>query len=86
MSLSEEKMVDELQRYVRITGTLNEKFVEFDFSIDDPNMFVELVLPFDQFQDFCKKNNVKHLSREQKVAVDYDQLKWRFGKPGIKDD
>ena len=71
-------------RYVRVTGVRDKRFVEFDFSIGDPTLFVELVLPFEQFQQFCKRNQVLEVSAEQAAQVDYDQLKWRFGKPGVQ--
>jgi phenol hydroxylase P0 protein len=71
------------QRYVRVTSVRDKRFVEFDFSIGDPTLFVELVLPFEQFQLFCKRNQVLELSAEQAAQVDYDQLKWRYGKPDV---
>jgi phenol hydroxylase P0 protein len=61
----------------------HHRFVEFDFSIGDPNLFVELVLPFEQFRQFCARHHAQELTPEQAAQVDYDQLKWRFGKPGI---
>ncbi len=74
------------QRYVRVTNVVHDKFVEFEFAIDDPTINVELVLPFEHFRQFCKKNNTKHLTVEQEAAVDYDKLKWRFGVPQYNDD
>jgi phenol hydroxylase P0 protein len=67
--------------YVRVTGMLKAKYVEFDFSIGDPTLYVELVLPFDQFNSFCDKHKVKKLTAEQEVQVDLDRLKWRYGQP-----
>ena len=72
-------------RYVRVTGVVKNKFVEFDFSFDDPSIFIELVLPFDQFQTFCELNHVQELTPEQQTQVDLDKLKWRYGQPGIKE-
>jgi phenol hydroxylase P0 protein len=80
-----EEKVDDQQRYIRVTGTRNNQFVEFDFSIGDPTIFIELILPFDQFHEFCKKQKAIELTVEQSAAVDYDSLKWRFGKPGLKE-
>jgi len=71
------------QRYVRVVNVVQEKYVEFEFSIEDPTIHVELVLPFQHFKKFCDDNNVKHLSPEQESAVEYDKLKWRFGAPGF---
>jgi phenol hydroxylase P0 protein len=72
-----------LQHYVRITGIRNQRFVEFDFAIDDPMTFIELVLPFDQYKKFCKKHNAIELTPEQAAEVDFDKMKWRYGEPGI---
>ncbi len=76
--------LDIYKRYVRITGIVNNKMIEFDFSIGEPEMYVELILPFEAFQSFCANNNVKHLSEEEAARVDYDRLKWRYGRPGIR--
>ncbi len=37
--------VEALTKYIRVTGDLNAEFIEFDFAIHDPSLFVELVLP-----------------------------------------
>ena len=37
--------VSSLTRYVRVRQIVNDKFVEFDFAIGDPSLYVELVLP-----------------------------------------
>jgi len=67
---------------VRITGIRNNNLIEFDFSIGEPEMYVELVLPFAAFQTFCAHNQVQYLTPEQAAAVDYDRMKWRYGTPG----
>ncbi len=74
------------QRYVRVTNVVNEKYVEFEFAIEDPTINVELVLPFEHFKKFCETNQVKHLTPEQEAAVDYDKLKWHFGVPGFDEN
>lgn len=74
------------QRYVRVTNVVNEKYVEFEFAIEDPTINVELVLPFEHFKTFCEMNETIHLTPEQQAAVEYDKLKWRFGVPGFDDE
>jgi len=69
--------------FVRITGVRNNKIIEFDFAIGEPEMYVELALPFEAYQEFCANNNVINMSIEESAAVDYDKMKWRYGKPGI---
>ncbi len=71
-------------RYVRITRIRNNELVEFDFAIGEPELFVELILPLKAFEEFCAMNDVHHLSAEEAALVDYDKLKWRYGKPGVK--
>lgn len=71
-------------RFVRVTNVLRDQYVEFEFSINDPTIHVELVLPFDHFKAFCEANKVQHLTPEQEAAVEFDKLKWRFGVPGFK--
>ncbi len=78
------KQLDPNLRFVRITGIRANRFIEFDFSVGEPEMYVELVLPFDAFQTFCAHNEVRHLTPEEAARVDYDRMKWRYGKPGVE--
>jgi phenol hydroxylase P0 protein len=71
-------------KYVRITGIRNNNLIEFDFAIGEPEMYIELVLPFQAFQTFCAHNKVQHLSPEEAERVDFDRMKWRYGVPGVK--
>jgi|TARA_R110001583_G_scaffold192842_1_gene359946 phenol hydroxylase P0 protein len=70
----------ELTHFVHVTGVLRNKFVEFDYSIGTPTLYVELVLPFKQFRQFCIKHDVKELTTEQQHQVELDKLKWRHGQ------
>ncbi len=69
--------------YVRVTGTLQERFVEFEFAIGDPELAVELVMQFDQFREFCAVHDVRHLSADEAARLDWERMKWRYGAPGI---
>ncbi|MGH8758396.1 MAG: phenol hydroxylase subunit [Burkholderiales bacterium] len=69
--------------YVRVTSTRDERYVEFEFAIGDPELAVELVMQFDQFAEFCRCHQVVHLSAEEGARLDYERMKWRFGAPGI---
>jgi phenol hydroxylase P0 protein len=81
---TEEKVFDPEKKYVRITGTREHGLIEFDFAIGEPEIYIELILPFAAFEEFCSHNNVSHLTAEEAARVDYDRLKWRYGKPGIE--
>ena len=69
----------ELTRYARIRRVVNDKFIEFDFAIGDPSLYVELVLPKNAFDEFCRHNQVVMMTEEQARAVDADMAKWRYG-------
>ncbi|MEY1661030.1 phenol hydroxylase subunit [Isoalcanivorax beigongshangi] len=68
-----------LTKYVRVRSAPDARFVEFDFSINDPTLFVELVLPPEAFKSFCATHEVRHMTTEQAAAVDADMEKWRYG-------
>lgn len=68
-----------LPRYVRIKKIIREQFVEFDFAIGDPSLYVELILPRKAFEEFCTHNRVIQMSDEQAGSVDQDMEKWRYG-------
>ncbi|MFC6673918.1 phenol hydroxylase subunit [Marinobacterium aestuariivivens] len=70
---------DRLVKYVRVRSPEGARFVEFDFAIDDPSLFVELVMPKTAFQAFCEANAVVHMSDEQIREIDAEMEKWRYG-------
>ena len=70
---------DQLTKYIRITGDRHANFVEFDFAIHDPTLFVELVLPQQAFQDFCEINKVVEMTEAQQAWNDAQEDKWRYG-------
>jgi phenol hydroxylase P0 protein len=76
------KSFDELTRYIRVRSEPGDKFVEFDFAIGYPELFVELVLPREAFEIFCKHNKVVHMDSEMIREIDEDMVKWRFGERG----
>jgi len=71
-------------RYVRVRSTARPGYVEFDFAIGDPTLFVELILPADAFRAFCESNNVVEMDRAQAAAVDEDAIKWRYADASRK--
>ncbi|WP_432696235.1 phenol hydroxylase subunit [Marinobacterium sp. YM272] len=69
-----------LTKYIRVRSEPDARFVEFDFAIGDPALFVELVMPKGAFDAFCAANQVVHMSAEQIQAVDAEMAKWRYGE------
>ncbi len=67
------------KRYVRITNNDRPGFVEFNFSIGDPSLYLEMILPADAFTEFCRSNHVTFVTDEQAKEVEKQQEKWRYG-------
>lgn len=51
-------MFDATRRYVRVRARRSDGFIEFEFSIGDPDLAVELMLPESAFHEFCLANEV----------------------------
>lgn len=71
---------ERLIKYVRVRSPEHARFVEFDFAIGDPSLFVELIMPQGAFEHFCKANDVVFMTAEQMAAVDAEMEKWRYGE------
>ena len=63
--------------FVLIRNKRKDGFVEFDFSINDPELYVELILPEAAFKEFCNSNQVNFLSEEDAKKIDRDKERWR---------
>ena len=80
-SIKDENLTfEQLTKYVRIRSAENSRFVEFDFAISDPSLFVELILPQQAFKQFCQTNQVVFMTQAQQDANDIEMDKWRYGK------
>lgn len=82
---SASRAFDVTRRYVRVRQQRADGFVEFDFSIGDPGLSVELVMAWPDYESFCKTHHVVHLTRDEGEALDLEQLKWRYGQPGLSE-
>lgn len=74
---------DPRARYVRFERLTDRGFVEFSFGVGSPELMTELVLSLEDYKQFCRVNQVVHLTREQAQALDHEQAKWRYGSPGV---
>lgn len=79
-SARDEVTVDASQRFIRVRSPEGARFVEFDFAIGDPSLFVELIMPPAVFDAFCKANKVVEMTPEQIQIIDADMDKWRYGQ------
>lgn len=63
------------QRFVRVRGIRNG-FVEFDFAIGSPELYIELILNKAAFEEFCETNKVQQLSDEDAAQIDAYRERW----------
>lgn len=73
-------------RFVRIRKSSSDKYVCFDFAINDPALSVELILPHAAFAEFCDTNSVVFMTPEQGARVDMERLVWRHGRFGSSEE
>ncbi|MEI8168638.1 MAG: phenol hydroxylase subunit [Rhodoferax sp.] len=62
--------LDTSRRFVRIRGERGNGFVEFDFAIGEPEVFVELILGRVAFAEFCVTNKVELLPPSEATSSD----------------
>lgn len=73
--------LDTRKRWVRITGSRLGDFIEFDFAIGEPELFVEMILTYEAFIEFCAANKVEVLPPEASVIENDEvaaQWNWRL--------
>jgi len=67
------------QAYVRVTGERLGKYVEFEFSIDDEDLTVELIMPHEAFRLFCEKHQARLIDSPKQIGED----RATKGRPGL---
>jgi phenol/toluene 2-monooxygenase (NADH) P0/A0 len=50
---------DPAQRFVRIVEERADGFVAFEFAVGEPELFVEMLLGREQFDEFCARQGVQ---------------------------
>jgi Phenol hydroxylase subunit len=68
--------------FVRVKGARLGRFIEFEFSINDDDLTIELVLPVSAFREFCATQNVTILPSGAS-AEEAERAAWRSGQPGL---
>jgi phenol/toluene 2-monooxygenase (NADH) P0/A0 len=72
-----------LKKFVRVTGVRSGRYVEFEFSVNDADLTVELILPFSAFEEFCTLQEATRLPPPGEVASEFEKLGWRARQPGL---
>jgi phenol hydroxylase P0 protein len=79
MSGAPVQRVNEQTRYVRVTGVTHGGFIEFQFAIGDPSLYLAMILPPHAYEEFCRAQRAVTLSGAQARRVDDEQRKWAWG-------
>jgi len=72
------RQFDTTRMYVRVRGFRSNGFVEFDFAIGEPEMFVEMILGAAAFDDFCACNGVQFLAPDLAAPTADTAFDWRL--------
>lgn len=70
---------DAPRHFVRVTRADHHGYTEFQFSIGDPDLYLEMTLPPAAFAEFCARHKAVHLSSAQAAAVDVAARRWCTG-------
>ena len=73
----EQATMDTTRRFVRLSGERPNGFMEFEFAIGEPDIFVEMILPRAAFTEFCATNQVGMLPPRNPDAPQGD-WDWRL--------
>ena len=71
---------DTLRHFVRVTCADHHGFTQFQYSIGDPTLYLEMTLPPAAFAEFCARHAVSHLTPTQAAAVDVAACRWYTGR------
>lgn len=59
--------------YVRVTDKRDDGFVEFEFSVGQPEVALEMVLKQQDFEKFCEEQKVTFLDEEAAPSDDEEK-------------
>ena len=77
-SSAQPAVMDTTRRFVRVRGERANGFVEFDFAIGEPEVFLEMILDREAFAEFCATNRVEMLTDEAGQAAEPSDWDWRL--------
>lgn len=70
------RVFDPRRRFVRIVEERPDGMVEFEFAVGEPELFVEMILPREAFDEFCAREQVQPTRAGSSPAVAGDGTGW----------
>jgi len=71
-------VMDITRKFVRLVERRPDGLVEFEFSIGEPELFVEMMLPQSAYEAFCEINQVIVLEGERPANEDESDWDWNL--------
>ncbi len=62
-----------LEHYVRVTRTDRRGYVEFQYAIGDPALYLEMILPAAAFAEFCARHRAVRLPALERVVAKVEE-------------
>lgn len=69
MQASRTSALTGLEHYVRVTRTDRRGYVEFQYAIGDPALYLEMILPAAAFAEFCARHQAVRLPALESVVA-----------------
>ncbi|MGF6935604.1 phenol hydroxylase P0 protein [Paraburkholderia sp. UCT70] len=70
-------LFDRTRRFIRITAQREDGYVEFNFSVGDPDLAVELIMNQTMFDRFCQVNSVRTITQTDE-QIGLTRERWRY--------
>lgn len=74
--------------FVHVTGTRpgrTVEFVEFEFIVGDTDLSIEMVMPREAFDEFCRRYAAKPLAPERHRRIEAERKEWLYGASDSSD-
>ena len=71
-------VIDVNRKFVRLVERRDDGLVEFEFSIGEPELFVEMLLPASAYEEFCRINQVTVLDGARPEHGGSDDWDWHL--------
>jgi phenol hydroxylase P0 protein len=69
---------DPAATFVRVVQVRDDGFVELEFGVGEPGLFVEMILPQAAFDDFCAANKATLLGPQAPEPAPRNDWEWRL--------
>lgn len=80
MNFAVNDVVDTSKRYVLVRNVRDDGYIEFDFSLGEPEIFLEMILSTSAFNEFCQDNEVIRITEDDLSGQSTAEQVWRLSE------